>query len=82
MLMGLLACVAGGCLSLGGRTTYVQASPETEARIKGLEARIGALEQALATGGIPPVEPNPGQRIISQAPPPRPPYGPEVHVRD
>lgn len=67
---------------MGGRTTYVQTSPEIEARVKGLETRVGALEQALSTRGIPAIEPNSGERIISQAPPPRPPYGSEVHVRD
>lgn len=80
--MGLLGCAAEGCFSLGGRTTYVQTSPEIDARVKGLETRVDALERALSTRGIPAVEPSSGERIISQTPPPRPPYGSEVQVRD
>jgi hypothetical protein len=49
--------MAGGCLSLGGKTTFVSDSPETEAKIAALEARIAALEQALAGGQ--PVAPPP-----------------------
>jgi hypothetical protein len=48
LLAGLLVGVTGGCLSLGGRTTYVDTSPETQARIAELENRIAVLEQALA----------------------------------
>ena len=48
LLAGLLVGLTGGCLSLGGRTTYVDTSPETQSRIAELEARISVLEQALA----------------------------------
>lgn len=49
LLCAAVACVAGGCLTLGGRTTYVQPSAETEARIAGLETRVQALEHAVGT---------------------------------
>jgi hypothetical protein len=48
--------ITGGCLSLGGKTTFVGDSPETDAKIASLEARIAALEQALA-GGQPAASP-------------------------
>jgi hypothetical protein len=41
-----LATSLTGCLSLGGRTTYVQEKPETLGRITALETRVSALEQA------------------------------------
>jgi hypothetical protein len=49
-----------GCLSLGGRTTYVQSSPEQEARVHALETRVRALEQYIQTvpaAGRPAAEP-------------------------
>lgn len=49
LLSAAVACAAGGCLTLGGRTTYVQPSAETEARIVGLETRVQALEHAVGT---------------------------------
>lgn len=35
-----------GCLSLGGKTTYVHEKPETAGRLSALETRVSALEQA------------------------------------
>ncbi len=69
----VLLGAAGGCLSLGGRTTYVQASPETDARIRGLETRVSALEQAATTRAAPPLPLGRGEPIIGQANPPRSP---------
>jgi hypothetical protein len=45
-----VALSGSGCLSLGlgGRTTYVQESPETSARVSALETRVSALEQAFS----------------------------------
>ena len=45
-----IALSSSGCLSLGlgGRTTYVQESPETSARVSALETRVSALEQAFS----------------------------------
>ena len=42
-----------GCLSLGGRTTYVEETPETAARLSALETRVSALEQALSIQALP-----------------------------
>jgi hypothetical protein len=51
LFMFLCGCLLQtGCLSLGGRTTYVQEKPETAGRITALETRVTALEQALSTG--------------------------------
>ena len=55
---------AGGCLSLGGRTTYVQESPATTERISRLEARIAALEQAQAARSSQPYPT--GERILNE----------------
>ena len=41
-----LACIPG-CLSLGGRTTYVQEDQQTQTRIESLESRVETLEQVL-----------------------------------
>jgi hypothetical protein len=53
----LLACalapLTAGCLSLGGKTTYVQESPETATRLTSLEARVSALEQTLSGPPLP-----------------------------
>lgn len=49
LVAGTFLSAAGGCLNLGGRTTYVQTSPETDARFRALETRVGALEQAVTT---------------------------------
>lgn len=82
LLGGILACAAGGCLSLGGRTTtYMQTSPETEARITGLETRVSALEQAATTRGASSIEYESGERIIGQSNPPQPSYGPDAQAR-
>ncbi len=67
LLAGTCMCCASGCLSLGGRTTYVQTSPETEARIRGLETRVGALEQAFATRSVPSVQHGAGEAIIGRS---------------
>ena len=67
LLAAGVVCSAGGCLSLGGRTTYVQASPEVEARIRGLETRVGALEQAVTTRAATPPLHESGLPIIGQA---------------
>lgn len=64
-LTGLLVSVSTGCLSLGGKTTYVQTSPETEARIAGLETRIGALEQAVTTRAVASPQFQPGGQVLS-----------------
>lgn len=48
LLAGILLVSAGGCLSLGGSTTYLEETPETKARISSLETRVGALEQAFS----------------------------------
>jgi hypothetical protein len=45
-----VAVSQSGCLSLGGRTTYVQEKPETLGRITALETRMSALEQAYVRG--------------------------------
>ena len=69
-------------MSLGGRTTtYMQTSPETEARITGLETRVSALEQAATTRGASSIEYESGERIIGQSNPPQPSYGPEAQAR-
>jgi hypothetical protein len=36
-----------GCLSLGGKTTYVHEKPETAGRLTALETRVSALERAM-----------------------------------
>jgi hypothetical protein len=41
-----------GCLSLGGRTTYVNDNPETNQKISQLERRVGNLERALIGGPV------------------------------
>lgn len=46
----MLLLSATGCLSLGGKTTYVQESSETASRISALETRVGILEQAVLNG--------------------------------
>ncbi len=51
MLVGLLPLA--GCLNLGGKTTHVHETPETKSRLSALETRVGALEQAFSTTGIP-----------------------------
>jgi hypothetical protein len=48
-----------GCLSLGGKTTYVQESSETASRISALETRLGILEQAVLNGPSATVMPPP-----------------------
>lgn len=74
LLASGVACAAGGCLSLGGRTTYVQQSPENEARIKALETRVGALEQAFATRAAASPLNGSGIPMISRATAASPPY--------
>lgn len=44
LLAVLIMSMTAGCLSLGGKTTYVGNNQETEARIAALENRINALE--------------------------------------
>jgi hypothetical protein len=51
-----LTVLTSGCLSLGGETTFVADTPETTGRIASLEARVGALEQALGRPSPPPVQ--------------------------
>jgi hypothetical protein len=58
LLASALALLTAGCLSLGGKTTYVQESPETATRLSSLEARLSALEQALS-GAPSPAVPSP-----------------------
>lgn len=62
-------CGLPGCLTLGGRTTYMQASPEIEARVKGLETRVGALERAMSVQSttLPPYSAG-AEEIISRSP--------------
>jgi hypothetical protein len=48
LLAGAPLLLAAGCLSLGGKTTYVQESPETATRLSSLEARVSALELTLS----------------------------------
>ena len=67
LLFAGIVSSAGGCFTLGGRTTYVQASPETEARIRGLETRVGALEQAVTTRAATSPLHESGLPIIGQA---------------
>lgn len=71
MLAGAIVFAAGGCLSLGGKTTYMQTSPETEARIAGLETRVGALEQAQFTRSVPAVEYGSGETVFGRPDAPR-----------
>jgi len=66
LLCAAVACAAGGCLTLGGRTTYVQPSAETEARIVSLETRVQALEHAISTLSAPSPQYLPGEPIPSQ----------------
>jgi hypothetical protein len=51
VLMLLLSAAAlpmtVGCLSLGGKTTYVTESSADSERISALETRVGILEQAV-----------------------------------
>ena len=58
-MLGVLLACATGCLSLGTKTTYVQESPEAQARLNSLEKRVGALEATLS-GGTVASEPIPG----------------------
>jgi hypothetical protein len=44
LLAVIVMSMTAGCLSLGGKTTYVSSNQETEARIAALENRINALE--------------------------------------
>lgn len=82
LLAGAFMCAAGGCLSLGGRTTtYMQTSPETEARITGLETRVTALEQAATTRAAPPLQYESGAQILSQSSLSQPTYGPDAQAR-
>lgn len=55
---------ATGCLSLGGSTTHVHENPETERRVKSLEARVSNIEQAVLATSVHEVYDN------SAAPPP------------
>jgi hypothetical protein len=55
-LLAAALIVQAGCLNLGGRTTYVQENPETLGRVKALETRVAALEQAIVTGASVAVE--------------------------
>jgi hypothetical protein len=48
-----------GCLSLGGKTTYVQESAETGSRMTALETRVGILEQAVSNGPLATIAPPP-----------------------
>jgi hypothetical protein len=47
-LICAIILLTAGCLSLGGKTTYVQESPETATRLSSLEARVSALELSLS----------------------------------
>ena len=47
MLAVAMLAPSVGCLSLGGKTTYVTEGPETTTRINALESRVSALEQML-----------------------------------
>jgi hypothetical protein len=67
LLAGAAACGAGGCFNLGGRTTYVQQSPETDARLRALETRVGALEQAFTTRAATPPLPQSALPLIGQS---------------
>lgn len=51
----LIVCSLGstGCLSLGGRTTYVQESEETQNRISALEKRMARLEGLMTPEPMP-----------------------------
>ena len=42
-----------GCLSLGGKTTYVTEGSDNANRISALETRVGMLEQAVLNSGPP-----------------------------
>jgi hypothetical protein len=71
LLSAVFACAAGGCLSLGGRTTYVHESANTDARLTALETRVGALEQAFTTrAATPPPLHQSGLPIVGQSNPP------------
>jgi hypothetical protein len=48
LLVCALVLLTAGCLSLGGKTTYVQENPETTVRLSSLESRVSALEHALS----------------------------------
>lgn len=43
---------ATGCLSLGGSTTHVHENPDTERRVKSLEARVSNIEQAVLATSV------------------------------
>ncbi len=45
--------ISPGCLSLGGRTTYVEERPDTAVRLSGLESRVAALEEMLSVRSAP-----------------------------
>jgi hypothetical protein len=49
--LAALVVACSGCLSLGGKTTYVQESAETSTRVDALENRVGSLEQAVFQAG-------------------------------
>jgi hypothetical protein len=53
LFVGGLLAATGGCLSLGGKTTYVHEAPITESRLLGLETRVSALEQAVVSRSTP-----------------------------
>lgn len=57
VLAAILLVCATGCLhlGLGTRETHVHDNPGTEARIKGLEARVSNLEQYFQDGTSAPV---------------------------
>ncbi len=76
LLVGASLHAAGGCLSLGGKTTYVQGTPESEARICGLETRVNALEQALATRSAASMPYETGEAVIGEPVTPLPLNGP------
>jgi len=82
LLAGAVVCGAGGCFSLGGRTTYVQQSPETDSRLRALETRVAALEQAFTTRAATPPLTESGMSIIGQANSPRPYKSADQTARD
>jgi hypothetical protein len=57
LLAGALLLLTAGCLSLGGKTTYVQESADTPNRLSSLEARVSALEQTLSSDPSPTAAP-------------------------
>jgi hypothetical protein len=69
LFVGGLLATTGGCLSLGGKTTYVHEAPITESRLLGLETRVSALEQALVSRStpLPSHEPLPSYETVEPA---------------